>query len=241
MLLENRIAVVTGGSQGLGKSIAEMLIKEGASVISGDIQIAAGEHFQATDGERFFESHLNITNRAEVRELFAAVHKRFGRLDILVNNAGICRPITPFAETEDDVWLSVMNTNVMGMVNCTREAIPYMKAQRYGRIISLGSVAGQFGGYNTSASYSASKASIHCITKVLARELGPFDITVNSVAPGFMISEMTKDHKHDTSAIPLRRLGEACEVAGSVLFLASELASYVTGVTLDVNGGVLMR
>ena len=160
-MLTNKIAVVTGGAKGIGKATVDLFLKRGATVIAGD--------------------------QTCVNEFFREVHQKFGRIDILVNNAGIVRNLTPFEEVTRDSWDKVMNVNFYGTVYCCNAVIPYMKEQKYGKIINSSSLAGEVGGIRVEASYSASKAGNICNTFALAKYLGPYGINVNCVAPGFII------------------------------------------------------
>ena len=163
----------------------------------------------------------------------------FGRIDILVNNAGIFSYTRIDACTEEE-WDRMMAVNLKGPFLCAQAVMETMKTQRSGRIINLGSLAGQVGGIVASAPYSASKAGVMCLTKSLARVLGEYGITVNSIAPGVAATEMAKNHPDMTDQIPLGRVADASEIASAILFLASEEGRYLTGATLDVNGGIRM-
>lgn len=244
MLVKGKVAVVTGGDRGIGEKVAEVLANEGANVIVGDLNMEKSDSLSlitSMETGNIYESYLDITDLRSVKEFFKKIINEFGKIDILVNNAGICKDIKPLESMERNEWDVTNEVNVMGTVNCTKEVIPIMKNQKSGRIVNLSSIAGEIGGSASSIAYSASKASIICITKVLAKQLGPDGITVNSVAPGYIITEMTKTHVHDMSNVPLRRRGTTLEVANAILFLCSEMGSYITGTTLDVNGGVYMN
>ena len=243
MLLQDKVAVVTGAAQGIGETIALCLAREGAVVICPDISLPGSDKRirGPKQGTTLYEAHLDISRREEVEQFFAAVLDKFGRVDILVNNAGVCRDIVPLEAMPDDEWQLMFGTNLMGTVFCIRAVIPAMKTQGSGRIVNMASIAGEIGGSASSIAYSTSKAGIICLTKVMARTLGPEGITVNAVAPGYIITEMTKTHVHDLSRVPLRRRGTTDNVADAVLFLVSDMASYITGTTLDVNGGVHMN
>ena len=244
MLLQDKIAVVTGAARGIGETIAQRLAREGAVVICPDISVPlSGTRIRGPKpgGGALYEAHLDISRREEVEQFFAEALSMFGRVDILVNNAGICRDITPLEAMPDDEWQLMLDINLMGTVFCTRAVIPAMKAQGGGRIVNMASIAGEIGGSASSIGYSASKAGIICLTKVMARSLGPDGITVNAVSPGYITTEMTKTHVHDLSNVPLRRMGSTDDVADAVLFLVSGMASYITGTTLDVNGGAYMK
>lgn len=243
MLVKNRVAVVTGGSRGIGEAIVKLLLNEGAIVIVGDLSVDKSKELKKKDTKtgELYEANLNIAEKDSVEEFFHKITTKFGRVDILVNNAGVCKDITDFEKMESSEWEQMMNINLMGTVNCTTSVIPLMKEQNSGSIVNMASIAGEIGGTASSIGYSASKAAIICITKVLAKNLGPEGITVNAIAPGYIITEMTKTHVHDLSNVPLRRRGDPIDVANAVLFLASDMGKYITGTTLDVNGGVYMK
>ena len=244
MLLQDKIAVVTGAAQGIGQAVALRLEREGAVVICPDISIPlTGKRIGdlKPGASALYEAHLDVSRREEVGEFFAEVLARFGRVDILVNNAGICRDMVPLEAMTGDEWKVMFDINLMGTVFCSQAVIPAMKAQGFGRIVNMASVAGEIGGSVSSIAYSTSKAGIICLTKVMARTLGPDGINVNAVAPGWIITEMTKTHVHDLSHVPLRRRGTVDNVADAVFFLVSDMACYITGTTLDVNGGIHMN
>jgi 3-oxoacyl-[acyl-carrier protein] reductase len=239
MLLHNKIAVVTGSARGIGLAAANRLVGEGAAVICPDVS-APGAGIVAADVPGLYAARLDVSDKNGVDAFFAEVLERFGRIDILVNNAGVCRDITDLRDMPEEEWREMFDINLMGTVHCSRAVIAPMKRQGTGRIINMASIAGECGGSASSMAYSASKAGIICLTKVLARKLGPDGITVNAVSPGYIITEMTRTHVHNLDSVPLRRRGTMEEVADAVLFLASDMASYITGATLDVNGGAYM-
>ena len=238
-MLTNKIAIITGGAKGIGKATVDLFIKRGATVIAGDMIFEKGI---MKENECVWEKYLNIADQACVNDFFKEVHEKFGRIDILVNNAGIVRNLTPFEEVTRESWDKVMNVNFYGTIYCCNAVIPYMKKQKYGKIINSSSLAGEVGGIRVEASYSASKAGNICNTFALAKYLGPYGINVNCVAPGFIKTDMGDSlDAPDLQTVPLRRLGTAEDVAKSIAFLASDDASYLTGVILDVNGGCHMR
>lgn len=243
MLVLEKIAVVTGGNRGIGEAEVKVLSEQGATVIVGDISIPYNENLVKVENVTgsVYEGNLNVSDKNSVNNFFDKIITQFGRIDILVNNAGICPPMSQFETVPDEEWQKTLNVNLMGTVNCASAAIPFMKKQKYGKIINTASIAGEIGGKASSVCYSASKASIVCITKVLAKNLGEYGINVNAISPGYIITEMTKDHKQDLSTVPLGRRGEPAEVANVVLFLSSELSSYITGATIGINGGVHMK
>ncbi len=186
----------------------------------------------------------DVTQSDQVKEMIGQIEETFGRLDILVNNAGIIRRGTIETVTEED-WDQVMSVNLKGTFNCCKAVAPIMKRQKMGKIINVSSVAGKTGDITSAPGYGPSKAAIDALTKTLARELAPYGINVNAVAPHAIETEMSaqwseEKRKSIIEAIPLKRLGTPEDVAQAVLFLASDNATFITGEILDVNGGFLM-
>lgn len=247
MRLAGQVALVTGGGRGIGRAIALALAKEGADVIvcgrtKEQVQRVAEEI--AALGRRSLAVECDVSSLADVKRMFAQIAEEFGKLHILVNNAGIIRRGT-IEDHSDEDWERVMGVNLRGTYYCCREALRFMKAQRYGRIINITSVAGKVGDIASAPSYGPSKAAVNALTKSLARAFAPFGITVNAVAPHAIETEMSAEWSEEKrreiiSQIPLGRLGKPEEVAAAVVFLASPEASFITGEILDVNGGYLM-
>lgn len=242
MRLEGQVAIVTGGGGGIGKATCLAFAREGAEIVIPEVNIANAEaaaaEIQAL-GRKCKVIETDVSNGESVRAMVRQTLDAFGRIDILVNNAGIFSYTRMDACTEEE-WDRMMAVNLKGPFLCSQAVMETMKAQRSGRIINLGSLAGQVGGIVASAPYSASKAGVMCLTKSLARVLGEYGITVNSIAPGIAATEMAKNHPDMTDQIPLGRVADASEVASAILFLASEEGRYLTGATLDVNGGIRM-
>jgi len=243
---KDRIAVITGASRGIGRSIALALAAKGATIVAVDMDQAATDAVVAelqAAGTKALAVVGNVTVPADVERMFEAATEAFGRVDILVNNAGITRDGL-LMRMKDEDWDAVLNVNLKGAFLCTRAAFKVMSKQRYGRIINIASVVGQMGNAGQ-ANYCASKAGLIGLTKSNARELAKRSITVNAVAPGFIATAMTdalseKVRDELTAQIPLERLGSADDIANAVVFLASEQSGYITGHVLSVNGGMYM-
>ena len=241
--LSNRVAIVTGASRGIGKTIAEQLAKQGALVIGaarGDNAAPVAEGIRAAGG-RAEAIALDVTEPGAAEKLVASVLERHSRIDVLVNNAGITRDQLLLRMKRED-WDAVLATNLTAAFTLTQAVLKPMIKQRGGRIICISSVVGQSGNAGQ-ANYAASKAGLIGFTKALALEVASRGITANVVAPGLIETEMTRaltDGARDewASKIPLRRLGTAADVASAVCFLASDEASYITGHVLAVNGGM---
>ncbi len=247
MKLQDRVAIITGAARGIGKAIALTFVREGAKVALVDID---GKQLEALRNEiekRKGESIVipcDITKSSEVQAMVNEVKKAFGRIDILVNNAGIIRRGTIETVTEED-WDRVIEVNLKGTFNCCKAAFETMKLQKYGKIVSISSIAGKLGDITSAPGYGPSKAGIDALTKTLAMQLAPYGINVNAVSPHAIETEMSgqwseEKRRRIISAIPLGRLGKPEDVAEAVLFLASEGAAFITGEILDVNGGALM-
>ncbi len=242
MRLAGQVAIVTGGGGGIGKATCLAFARAGAEIVIPEVNIANAEaaaaEIQAL-GRKCKVIETDVSNGESVRTMVRQTLAEFGRIDILVNNAGIFSYTRIDACTEEE-WDRMMAVNLKGPFLCSQAVMETMKTQRSGRIINLGSLAGQVGGIVASAPYSASKAGVMCLTKSLARVLGEYGITVNSIAPGIAATEMAKNHPDMTAQIPLGRVADASEIATAILFLASEEGRYLTGATLDVNGGIRM-
>lgn len=243
--MEERVAVVTGGSRGIGKSICVALAKEGYDIVtcytsnpaSVEDTLAACKEF----GVEAYAVQANVANSEDVDKLFAEVNDKFGRVDVLVNNAGITRDNLMLRMTEDD-FSQVIDVNLKGAFLCSKVASKMMLKKKYGRIINISSVVG-ISGNAGQVNYASSKAGLLGMTKSIAKELGGKGITANAVAPGFIQTEMTEQlsdeaQKYWQGQIPRKRLGKPEDIANAVCFLASEAADYITGVVLPVDGGM---
>lgn len=243
---KGKVAVVTGASRGIGKSIAVALAAAGARIVAVDLALETTEamvaEIKAAGGEAVAVQG-NVTIAADAEKMMAAAVETFGRVDILVNNAGITKDAL-LLRMKDEEWDAVLSVNLKGAFLCSRAAAKLMTKQRYGRIINIASVVGQMGNAGQ-ANYCASKAGLMGLTKSNARELARRNVTVNAVAPGFIATDMTealpeKVKEELIAQIPLERLGTADDIANAVLFLAAEKSGYVTGQVLAVNGGMYM-
>jgi NAD(P)-dependent dehydrogenase (short-subunit alcohol dehydrogenase family) len=242
--LSGKVAVVTGGGQGLGLATATALHEAGASVVLNYFADADGfnrgraESAVAELGERALACPADVRDRIAVEAMLDDVIRRFHRLDIVINNAAIIRDRS-LKKMSDDEWSDVIDTNLTGVYNVCKGA--QSRLAEGGRIVSMASISGVLGFYGQ-ANYSSAKAGVIALTKVLSKELAAKNITVNAVAPGVVLTEMGQSIPDDVRVqmlanIPLRRFGEPGEIASVILFLTSDLASYVTGQTIHVNGG----
>jgi len=248
MEMEGLAAVITGAGRGLGKAIAERFFQEGARVALWDIDLESVKQVRDgldPSGNKAITARVDITNEEEVGRAVSETLERFGRIDVLVNNAGISRH-RPIEEMTVEMFESVIKVNVTGTFICCRAITPVMKKQGGGKIVNMSSLAGRTGRPGVAVNYAAAKVAIIGLTQTLARELGPSRIYVNAIAPGPILTEQTKQYVPEpfTSwnigrAVPKDGLPE--DVADAALFLASHRSDWVTGVTLDVNGGILIR
>lgn len=240
--LEDKVALVTGGARGIGRACALALAAAGADVAVADINIAAAEKTAGEIcglGRRALGLPLDMAIVKGIRSMVSSLIEQWGRIDILVNNAGIFQNYTPDQIGEDD-WDRVMDVNLKGTFFCSLAAMRHMKEKGGGRIINLASVAGKTGGLKAGAHYAISKAGVICMTKSLAKDGAPFGILVNAVAPGYILTDMTREMNYDPGTVPVGRLGTPEDVADVVVFLASPASRYITGTTVDVNGGIYM-
>lgn len=242
--LVGRTALITGAGRGLGRAISRRLARLGAEVILADIDqtaLAESSHMLSEEGGLVSTRVFDVSNAAEVRAVFAGLPQ----LHILVNNAGIC-PLTPAEEISEAEWDRVLAVNLKGAFLCTQAALPLLKQAGWGRVINISSLAGQMGGIAVGVHYAASKAGLLGLTKSFARLLAPYGITVNAIAPATLETELTArwpaELRQDLSQrMSIGRLISPDEAAEAVAFLCSPAADPITGATIDINAGLLMR
>ena len=244
--LEGKVAIVTGGSSGLGKATLQKFADQGAIVVNWDVNETRGklleaEFIQSGHTAAFFT--VDTSNADAVRDAAFQVIAKYGKIDILVNNAGITRDATLLKMT-DDQWQQVININLTGVYNCTRAVAPYMVEKGYGRIISISSVVGLFGNFGQT-NYAAAKAGVIGMTQTWAKELGRKGVTANAVAPGFIHTEILDAMPADVldkmkAKVPVQRLGKPEEIAAVNAFLASDDAAYINGAVISVDGGITL-
>ena len=242
--LKGQVCIVTGGAKGIGKAICEIFCKSGASVALWDIlEIGQDTSDQiAQGGGNIFFQKINVTDPKSVDRGVAEIIDKYGKIDILINNAGVTKDRS-FSKMSKDEWDSVIEINLNAIFVVTKAVFPIMKKARYGRIISASSING-FAGVFGQANYAATKAGIVGFTRALCKEGGKYGITVNSIAPGHIETDMTSNMppemiKSAIEMIPLERPGTPEEIAYAYLFLASKEASFISGITLHANGGAL--
>ena len=243
--LTGKVALVTGASRGIGKAIALQLQQLGATVIGTATSQSGADNIDSYLNESGTGKGLvlNVTDSASIAALFAQIKADFGDVDILVNNAGITKD-NVFMRMKDEEWQSIVDTNLTSIFKLSKTVIRAMMKKRNGRIINIGSVVGTMGNAGQ-ANYAAAKAGVIGFTKSLAREVASRGITVNTVAPGFIDTDMTQNLTDEQkegifAQVPANRLGKPEEIANAVAFLASDSAGYITGETLHVNGGMYM-
>ena len=245
-LLSGKTAIVTGASRGIGAAIAHRLCEAGANVVLCSRSAEAVSQVAEVLKEKGYTTlamAADISQKADVEGLIEKTIAQFSQIDILVNNAGITRDML-LMRLKDEDWDAVLQTNLTGTMYCTRSVLRPMLRQRSGRIINISSVVGLSGNAGQ-ANYAAAKAGIIGLTKATAKEVGARGITVNAIAPGFITTDMTaqipeKNQEQLLELIPLREFGDPEDVADAVCFLASDAASYITGQTLQVDGGMVM-
>jgi len=240
-----RVALITGAARGLGRAAAERLLERGAAVA---VNVRGEDRAEAVArelGGRAFAAPGDVADSAALSAMVGRVLDRCGRLDVLVNNAALALS-TRFEKISEEEWRRAMDVNVTAPFLLIRAALPAMKAAGYGRIVNISSTAGKSVSTLGGAHYTTSKAALLGLTRAAAKELGPFGITVNAICPGLIDTELTRENASDDDlaryarSFPIQRLGRPVEVADLICFLASEAAGYITGASLDINGGDLM-
>ena len=243
MELEDRVAVVTGSSRGIGRAVAERFAAEGAVIVlnsrsAKDLEPVAASIEQR--GGKALAIAADIGDRSQVQKLFAQVLEAHGRVDILVNNAGV-HQVVPFLDLTEQEWDRVMQVNLKGTFYCAQAAIPGMVKRAQGVIVNVSSVAARTGGKFPVHHYVAAKSAVIGLTRSLSNEFAPQGLRINCICPGIIATEMAREIASAfESAIPMQRVGTPDEVAEMILFLASDRSSYMTGQTVDVNGGLFM-
>jgi 3-oxoacyl-[acyl-carrier protein] reductase len=246
MRLENKVSIITGAGSGIGRETALLFGKEGAKVVVADVNKKGGEEtaaeIQKNGGDGYF-AKLDVSNRAEIKRVVNDALEKYGKIDVLINNAGIVQDAFLSKMTEEQ-WDKVIDVNLKGVFNCTQAVVEVMMNQGKGVIINTSSIAGLNGNVGQ-VNYAATKAGLIGMTKTLAKELGKKGIRVNAVAPGFITTPMTSNVPEKILEMmkektPLKRLGEAKDVAYAYLYLASDEANFVNGAVLRVDGGLII-
>lgn len=242
MRLKDKIAIVTGGARGIGQAISELFSKEGATVIIIDLLTQGQQVVEAILGQGGkAEFHaVSVTDKSAIEAVFTNVNERYGRIDILINNAGITRDRTLEKMSEEE-WNAVIDVNLKGVFLCTQAVAPYMKANKYGRIVSAASNVGLRGNFGQT-NYAATKAGVIAMSKTWTVELGKHGITANAIAPGFtmtdMVDQIPEEHFAAIQAsIPLKTVAQPIDIAYGYLYLASDEARFVSGICLTIDGG----
>lgn len=244
--LDNKIAVITGGSNGIGKATVQKFIEEGATVYIWDVVEEAGKDLEQNlrnQGKNVYFQKVDTTQFNQVENAAREIIEKEGRIDILINNAGITRDATLLKMTQEQ-WQQVIDVNLTGVYNCTRAIAPYMTENKFGVILNASSVVGLYGNFGQT-NYSATKAGVIAMTQTWARELGRKGIRVNAVAPGFILTDMVRAMPEEVLAkmaakVPLQELGKPEDIANVYAFLASDQARYISGTTISVDGGITL-
>lgn len=246
--LEGRVAIVTGAGRGIGRSISQKLVESGAKVVACDIDMANAEETAKIlnlHKQTSIALQVDVTDIASINSLIAQAVESFGQVDILVNNAGIMFR-TRILDIPVEEWEKTIQVNLTGPFLCTQAVLPGMKERRFGRIVNISSSAGRSVSTLGGAHYTSSKAGLLGLTRAVAKEVAPLGITVNAICPGLIDTEMTrktttqKELQDFLDSFPINRIGTPEEIGDLVVFLCSEKAAYITGASLDINGGDLM-
>ncbi len=247
-MLENKVAIITGSSSGIGLKLAEEFLKNGAFVTicgTNEEKLKNALNILGTkdNQNKILKVKADVSNTDDVKKLFALTYETFGKIDILINNAGIA-PSKPMEDMTDEDFEKVLNINTIGTFKCTREAIKYMK-ENGGSIINTSSFVGLYGSPNQAA-YTASKYAVNGLTKSNAKELGKYNIRVNAIAPGVVMTDMVKDNCNEDTIkrlnmmTPLGRGAEPSDLVGAYLYLASDSSIFTTGAIINIDGGLVM-
>jgi NAD(P)-dependent dehydrogenase (short-subunit alcohol dehydrogenase family) len=243
--LKGKVAVVTGAAGGMGAAVASALSKLGATVVLNDLTVESLQELTNSLSTPTLTIGADVTRKSDVASLVATVEERFGQIDILVNNAGVLRP-TKIVEIDEDEWDFVVGVNLKGTFLCSQAVIPGMRNRGWGRIVNLSSTAGKNVSTIGGAHYTAAKAGVLGLTRHIASEVAHDGITVNAVCPGLIDTDMTRrtittaETEAYAASFPIPRLGRPDEVAELIAFLATDRAAYITGASMDINGGDLM-
>lgn len=235
--LKGKVAIVTGGSKGIGKGVADMLSSEGVKIVVADL---------AKEKSDYFFVQCDVSKMGDCKNVVDQAVKKFGRVDILVNNAGIY-PFVTFQEMSEEQWDKVMNVNLKGVFNCTKAVLPYFQKQKSGKIVNIASIAGAVVGFNNLVHYCASKGGVLGFTRAAALELAPNNIQVNAIAPGGIVTPGVgnamekKAQEAFAQSVPAKRMGLPEDIAGAVKFLSSNDSDYVTGQLIVVDGGLTVQ
>lgn len=258
MRFKDHVVVITGGAQGLGEAFAHRFASEGAHIVIIDLQSDKCEqlaaHLHDHYGVQTLAMHVSVADHDAVQDAVAGIVRTFSRIDVWVNNAGVYRG-TPIEQIKMDEWQMMLDVNYTGVFVCTKAVAPVMKRQHSGRIVNMSSIAGRTG-FKNSVAYCSNKAAVIGLTRATAMDLAPFNVTVNAVCPGSIMTDMLRKVDADicqnegwpagthltnkANAIPMQRLGTVEEVAGVVAFLASTDAGYMTGQAIEVDGGEII-
>lgn len=247
MRLKDKTAIITGAGSGLGEAIARRFAAEGASLLLCDKNARAVQALSeelSTQAPGVLACEADVSDSGAVHEMAESCLRAFGKIDILINNAGIS-PKKAYLEYTEDDWDAVIDVNLKGEYLCARAVSEHMMARRYGRIVNLSSSAWRSGGFAGGIPYTSAKAGVIGLMRSLAKTLGPYGVTVNAIAPGPTATPLTDEwlparQEEIVKQIPLGRVGRPLDVANAALFLASDEAEYITGICLDVNGGIAM-
>jgi 3-oxoacyl-[acyl-carrier protein] reductase len=247
--LTDQVAIVTGAARGIGQASAVALAREGANVVVADVLPGEDTVSRVSAlGRRALYVATDVTRRDAVEALMKRTFDEFGRIDILVNNAGTLARVG-IEETTDEIWDRDLNTTLRGTFYCIQAVLPHLKARRSGKIVNISSISGKIGGAasrvagaergRSGPAYAAAKGGVIALTKWVAKEVGPFGIYVNAIAPGGVETDMTRGCDYGVTNFPIPRMGKPEDIAEAVVFLASQASNYITGTVLDVNGGIL--